>query len=222
MSLKIDRNTKTLRELTLEKMRDAILGAYFHPGDRLVERTLCEELGVSRTVVREVLRHLETEGLVESLPQQGPIVARVDKAKASQIYELRALLEGHAAAAFAQQASEEAVQALSEALAHIYEAFEQHDFKQILKQTTSFYEVLFLGANQTVAWEMVQQLNARINRLRGMTVGSKDRSKESMQEMQALFDAVKARDAQKATEAAVYHVRKAGSIAISLLVDTPE
>ncbi len=63
-SLRIDRNQKTLRELTLEKMRDAIIGQYFLPGQRLVERTLCDELGVSRTIVREVLRHLETEGLV--------------------------------------------------------------------------------------------------------------------------------------------------------------
>ncbi|MBI3145489.1 MAG: GntR family transcriptional regulator, partial [Pseudogulbenkiania sp.] len=96
-SLKIDRSVKTLRELTLEKMRDAILSAYFKPGERLVERALCEELGVSRSIVREVLRHLETEGLVESIPHQGPVVATLDADKAAQIYEIRALLEGHAA-----------------------------------------------------------------------------------------------------------------------------
>ena len=52
-SLRIDRNQRTLRELTLEKMRDAIIGQYFQPGQRLVERTLCEELGVSRTIVHD-------------------------------------------------------------------------------------------------------------------------------------------------------------------------
>ena len=101
--LKIDRNTKTLRELALEKMRDAILGRHFQPGDRLVERALCEQLGVSRTVVREVLRHLETEGLVETLPHQGPIVARLEPEQAAQIYELRAALEALAARACALQ-----------------------------------------------------------------------------------------------------------------------
>ena len=69
--LRIDRNAKTLRELTLDKLRGAIVQGYFRPGARLVERTLCDELGVSRTVVREVLRHLETEGLVEIVARQG-------------------------------------------------------------------------------------------------------------------------------------------------------
>ncbi|HEV3431849.1 MAG TPA: GntR family transcriptional regulator, partial [Paraburkholderia sp.] len=75
-SLRVERPTATLRELTLQKMRQAILDAHFAPGERLVERTLCEELGVSRSVVREVLRHLEAEGIVDTLPNQGPIVAR--------------------------------------------------------------------------------------------------------------------------------------------------
>src|SRR5215469_10859654 len=101
-SLKVERPTITLRELALQKMRTAILDARFLPGDRLVERALCEELGVSRTVVREVLRHLETEGLVESLPNQGPIVAILDIDTAAEIYEIRALLEGDAAMACAQ------------------------------------------------------------------------------------------------------------------------
>src|SRR5215813_6435109 len=101
--MRVDRSGKTLRGLALEKMRDAILDFRLRPGERLVERTLCERLGVSRTVVREVLRHLEAEGLVESIPQQGPAVARPDPARAAQIYEIRALLEADAARACAQR-----------------------------------------------------------------------------------------------------------------------
>ena len=67
-ALLIDRPAKTLRQLALEKMREAILTMKFRPGERLVERALCERLGVSRSVVREVLRHLESEGLVETIP----------------------------------------------------------------------------------------------------------------------------------------------------------
>ena len=98
-ALRIDRSAKTLRELAVERLRDAILDGQFRPGDRLVERVLCERLGVSRTVVREALRHLETEGLVDVVPQQGPAVARLDAGQATQIYEIRAMLEALAAAA---------------------------------------------------------------------------------------------------------------------------
>src|SRR5215467_4635318 len=70
--LRVDRSTKTLRERTVERLRDAILNFQFKAGERLVERSLCEKLGVSRTVVREALRQLEAEGLVENLPQHGP------------------------------------------------------------------------------------------------------------------------------------------------------
>src|SRR5215510_13767336 len=102
--LRVERSAKTLRGLVLEKMRDAILEFRLRPGERLVERTLCDRLGVSRTVVREVLRHLEAEGIVENIPHQGPAVARPDPAKAAQIYEIRALLEAEAARACAQRA----------------------------------------------------------------------------------------------------------------------
>src|SRR3954470_1766498 len=93
-SLKIDRSAKTLRELSLEKMRAAILAGHFKPGERLVERSLCEQLDVSRSIVREVLRHLEAEGLVESIAHQGPVVATLSVDQAAQVYEIRALLEG--------------------------------------------------------------------------------------------------------------------------------
>src|SRR5215831_3449579 len=102
-TLRVDRSIKTLRELTLEKLRDAILNLRFKPGERLVERHLCDQLGVSRTVVREVLRHLEAEGLVETVARQGPIVARLDPTQVAEIYELRGLLEANAARACAEK-----------------------------------------------------------------------------------------------------------------------
>lgn len=69
-SLKIDAVPVTLRELALTKVRRAIIAGYFKAGDRLVERQLTEQLGVSRSVVREVIRYLEAEGLIETLPKK--------------------------------------------------------------------------------------------------------------------------------------------------------
>jgi DNA-binding GntR family transcriptional regulator len=219
-SLKVERRTTTLRELALEKMRTAILEAHFRPGERLVERLLCEELGVSRTVVREVLRHLETEGLVDSIPNQGPIVARLDADTAAEIYEIRALLEGDAAMACAQHADEAVIALLAESITRIQQAFEAHAHQTVRELTATFYEAMFHGGGKKVSWEIVQTLNARINRLRAMTIASDDRGRQAVQEMSRILDAIRARDAQRARDAATSHVARVADIAAYLLQQT--
>jgi DNA-binding GntR family transcriptional regulator len=216
-SLKVERRNTTLRELALEKMRAAILEAHFQPGERLVERALCEGLGVSRTVVREVLRHLEAEGLVDSIPNQGPIVAVIDSETAAQIYEIRALLEGDAAMACAQHADEAVVSRLAECIGSIARAFEERDHPKVRELTTRFYEAMFQGGDRNVAWEIVQTLNARINRLRAMTIASEDRGRQAVAEMDLILDAIRCRDPRRAREAATAHVARVAVIAAQLL-----
>jgi DNA-binding GntR family transcriptional regulator len=216
-SLKVERPTMTLRELALQKMRTAILDARFLPGDRLVERALCEELGVSRTVVREVLRHLETEGLIESLPNQGPIVAILDMDTAAEIYEIRALLEGEAAMACSQHADEALVAALEDCIGKIQGAFDAQDHQAVRELTTAFYERMFIGGKKSVAWEIVQSLTARINRLRALTIASDDRGRQAVQEMRQIVAAIGARKPFDARDAATAHVRRVAEIARRLL-----
>jgi GntR family transcriptional regulator, trigonelline degradation regulator len=211
--LRVERNAKTLRELTLEKMRDGILDFRLKPGERLVERTLCERLGVSRTVVREVLRHLEAEGLVESIPQQGPAVARPDPAKAAQIYEIRAVLEAEAARACAQRTAPADVKRLGDAINRIEHAFARHDPRDVIRMTTEFYEILFACAGKSVAWDVVQSLNARINHLRAMTIATPGRDKVAIREMHRILDAIKRRDADAAYTASLEHVQSVAALA---------
>lgn len=216
-SLKIDRSAKTLRELSLEKMRDAILGGHFKPGQRLVERRLCEQLDVSRSIVREVLRHLEAEGLVETVPHHGPVVARLDANQAAQIYEIRALLEGHAARLCAENASAEAIERLDELNRQTQSAFEHNNLHQVMLRTTAFYQAMFEAAGMSVAWEVVQSLNARINRLRAMTIASPGRRNEAGQEMQRIVDALRRRDADAAQQASVAHLKRVAELAAQRL-----
>jgi len=216
-SLRVDRTAKTLRALTLEKLRSAILTQHFKPGARLIERTLCEELGVSRTVVREALRHLEAEGLVESIPQQGPVVARIDSAAAAQLYELRAALEALAARASAERASEAELERMSQSLARIEEGYARGDLPAVLEATTVFYETMFLSGGKTIAWTIVRSLNARITTLRALTIGSSGRNRQGPIEMRRILDALKRRDAAAAEIACLDHVRAAGKIALALL-----
>lgn len=216
-SLAVDRTRKTLRELTLEKMRAAIVDQYFQPGQRLVERNLCDELGVSRTVVREVLRHLETEGLVQLVREVGPVVASIDADTARQVYEMRALLEGHGAAACAERAAPEAAAHLDAIVMMIEAAFKREDFAAVLDQTNVFYREMFHAAGETLAWTMVNSLNARINRLRVITIATRARGDHAPVEMRRLVDAIRHRDAAAARQAAEQHIRTVQSLALAAL-----
>jgi DNA-binding GntR family transcriptional regulator len=220
--LRIDRNAKTLRELTLDKLRGAIVQGYFRPGARLVERTLCDELGVSRTVVREVLRHLETEGLVEIVARQGPIVARLDPAQVGEIYELRGLLEANAARACAEQSTPELVQQLRDIRKTIEDAFEKEDLPRVLDYTERFYEAMFEGAQKHVSLAVVKTLNARINRLRALTIAVPGRGGESNREMNKLLDAIERRDGDAASAASFAHIRRTAELALNALAQQDE
>lgn len=210
----VERNTKTLRQLALEKLREAILRFHFMPGDRLVERELCKQLGVSRSVVREVIRHLEAEGLVETIPNQGPAVARLDPAKVEQIYDIRSMLEAMAAATCARrQDSPRIAEILSDVIDRINQAFENRDSAAVLEQTTEFYRQLFLCSGKTVAWDIVCSLNARINHLRALTISSSTRHEEAISEMRVIQQAVRSGNDEGAAEAAQNHIASVSRIA---------
>src|SRR5712664_797102 len=88
---------QTLRHQVEHVLRQQIMSGRFAPGARLIERELCETLGVSRTSVREALRKLEAEKLVSSVPHKGPMVAVISRKEAAELYAIRGLMEGFAA-----------------------------------------------------------------------------------------------------------------------------
>lgn len=215
--LKIDQPPATLREIVQEKMRDAIIAGHFKPGERLVERPLCDQLGVSRTVIRETIRYLEAEGLVEILPNKGPIVARMGWDDARQIYEIRRMLEASAAVACAEHGTPGLHQNLKRALGELKRAFAQGAPEPLFKATTGFYRVIFEGAGHSIAWEIVQRLNGRISRLRAMTLSAADRRQSGPAHMQQICDAIVAGDPVAARAAVEAHLEDAAAVAHRLL-----
>ncbi len=217
--LRITRANVTLRELALEKMRGAILDFHFKPGERLVERKLVDELGVSRTVVREVLRHLDSEGLVQVTPNHGPSVAVIGANVAGQIYQLRAWLESMAVRELAKNPDPKAIKKLRSTLRNIEKAFKSGDHRGVVRETEEFYSVIFLNSGLTVAWDIVRNLNARINVLRAMTIGSQGRGDTGPREIQKIVDAIEAGDVDAAEAACRAHVAAAHEIALKRLAE---
>lgn len=214
---RIDLQPTTLRDVVLDRIRDAIIDGVFKPGDRLIERVLCEQLGVSRTVVRETLRYLDAEGLVEHVPHKGPVVASMSWDEARQIYDIRRKLETDAAMSCAQNMTPELEQQLRAALSEIEAASITKQPGALFKASTRFYGVIFQGAGHTIAWEVVQRLNGRISRLRIMTLTSTDREVTGPEHMRMICNAIIARDPDAALRAVERHLADAKAIAKKLL-----
>ncbi|KIC07175.1 GntR family transcriptional regulator, partial [Leisingera sp. ANG-M1] len=187
---KIEQPPQTLRDIVQERMREAIIAGQFAPGERLVERPLCDQLGVSRTVVRETIRYLEAEGLVEILPGKGPIVARLSWDDARQIYDIRQMLETAAAAECARNMTPELAAALNAALEDLQTAVADGLPGPMLAAATEFYRLIFGGAGHNVAWEITQRLNGRISRLRAVTLSTENRQKPGPAHMNDICKAI--------------------------------
>jgi DNA-binding GntR family transcriptional regulator len=203
----------TVQAQTVAKLRDAILSGVFAPGERLVESLLCERMGVSRTSIREALRRLEAERLVTILPNRGPSVAEVTWTEAEQIYEVRALLEGEAAALFAKRATAAQLKQLSDALAEFDRAVKLDNPLERLSSTERFYEVILEGCGNQIIAEILQGLVARITFLRARSMSRPGRSRLSATELRRMLDAVHKRDSKAARKAATEHIVAACSAA---------
>lgn len=218
---RIENTPQTLRDIVQDRMRAAIIEGHFAPGERLVERPLCDQLGVSRTVVRETIRFLEAEGLVEVLPNRGPIVARLDWDQAKQIYDIRRQLEGAAAAACADDCDAAFARALGQALAALRAATHDAEWTTLLRASTRFYEIIFAQAGHSVAWEIVQRLNGRISRLRTLTLSVADRPRPGIYHMTAIHDAILSGNRKAARQAVQAHIKDAAKIARQFLKEEP-
>ncbi|GHE80750.1 GntR family transcriptional regulator [Amycolatopsis deserti] len=210
-----------IREQVANILRDAIVEQRLTPGQLLVERELCAMTGASRPSVREALRQLQAEGLIESQNGKGTFVTAISTEVASQVYQVRASLEGLAARLFAENATEEDRAAFREAVEELSrETDNGADAATLLKAKSRAYEVLFRGCGNPVLHQTVATLQHRVTRLRALTLGQQGRAAKSAEEVRAIAKAVDARDGQAAELAAATHVERAAEAMLSI-AETP-
>jgi DNA-binding GntR family transcriptional regulator len=215
--LRVERKNVTLRDQVLEKLRGAILDFRFRPGQRLIERELCDRMGVSRTSVREALRHLEAEGLVRTIPNRGPVVAAVTADEARQLYEVRGALEAIAGRLFAERASDVQIEALSAAMEDLRQAYATADPRLILQTTARVYDSIFAGCGNEIIAQILRSLHARVTFLRATSLAAPSRLPHSLAEMERIFEAVRTRDLDGAYQACSEHVSRASIAALDVL-----
>jgi DNA-binding GntR family transcriptional regulator len=206
-----------IRSQVVEMLRAAITGGQFTPGQRLVEKYLCDSMGVSRPSVREALRQVESEGLIVTIPNRGPIVSRLSIRDATSIYEVRGALEALAAQLFAATASDKKVKDLELAVDELEVAYKSHNLEQIVAAKCNFYDVLLEGSGNSVLPSLLRTMNARITQLRRVSLSSPKRAAGSLREIRAVLRAIKRRDSEAAFKASLYHVKEASKVALASL-----
>jgi len=221
-SLRIQRESSTLREKAADMLRQAIIDQRFSPGTHLIERELCELLGVSRTSVREALRHLESEHLIRMVPHKGPIVASLTSQDAENIYQVRASLEGLAGELFALRATDKQIDDLRKTTRKMERVSATKKSAAILEVVERFYQIIFDGAQNPVCSQFVQSLNTRISMLRHMSLASEGRHNIMMDEVNKILDAAIARDPEKLKQACITHVDGACRAALTQLKNNEE
>jgi len=219
------RPVATLRQQVIDGLRSCISDLTFKPGDRLIERELCEMLGVSRTLVREALSQLVAEGLVQIIPHKGPIVSVMTGDEARGLYEVRAVLEALAGRQFTERATDEQRVALKDALhqlASIRNMQGQEGIMLFLKTKAQFYDVMLEGACNPVLTEMLRLVHTRVMMLRATTLSQEGRLPQSYDEIAAIVDAVLRNDADAAAAACKRHVEQAERLAVQVLVEADD
>jgi DNA-binding GntR family transcriptional regulator len=220
LSVRVERVAAPVREQVVEQLRQAILEMRLKPDQRLVERELIEQTGVSRTTIREVLRQLAAEGLVTTIPHKGTVVAAPSIERAAELYEVRAVLEGIAARQFAERATEVHMRALRRAFDGIEASARGNPNGQaMLEAKRHFYDALFEGAANGTIQSIVEGLQARVTVLRAASLSQPGRAARTVEEVRAIVEALEARDGALAETAAVSHVEHAARTVLEAMAD---
>lgn len=208
---------KPLRELVLDAIREAIINGSLKPRERLMEIQLAEELGVSRTPIREALRKLELEGFIVMLPRKGAYVADVSFKDIADVFEIRAALESLAAGLAAERITDEELEEMERHLVEKADAIARHDMTQLVEVDTKFHELVYRASRNDRLSLIINNLREQIQRYRSTSLAYPGRMKQSLEEHRAIVEAIQSRDSQLARQLALEHIENAESSMIEAI-----
>ncbi|ACV61155.1 transcriptional regulator, GntR family [Desulfofarcimen acetoxidans DSM 771] len=212
--IKLD-NYKPLREVVFESLREAIINGRLSPGERLMEIQLAEEMGVSRTPVREAIRKLELEGFVVMIPRKGAYVAGISIKDIANVFEVRAALEALAAGLAAERITEEELDELERYLVEISELRESGNLDAIVEKDTMFHDVIYRASRNERLVQIVTHLQEQIHRFRTASLARPGRTRDALDEHKKLVEAISDRDVELAQKLAREHIENAENSMIS-------
>ena len=198
-----------LREVVCEALRDAIRKGVLEPGERLMEVQLADELGISRTPVREAIRKLEQEGYVIMMPRRGTYVADVSESDIKEIFEIRSALESLATGLAARRIEQDEIEKLQNLLNEIEEYIAQGDMDKIVETDIKFHELLYQFSRNERLAAIISNLKEQLSRFRTLSMSYPGRLQETFEEHSEMVEAIADGDVSAARDAAEHHMERA-------------
>lgn len=196
----------SLRGRVFHKIREDILNGKYKQNEELREASIGEELGVSRTPVREAFRQLELEGLLKMVPNKGTYVTGITRKDVKDIYMIRSLLEGLCARLATANITSEQLGEMEENV-YLSEFYENKGhYEQMAELDNRFHEILYEACDSKMLQNQLRVFHQYVYRIRKMTLSSEKRGKASNLEHKEIMEAIKSRDAQKAEKLANLHM----------------
>ncbi len=196
----------SLRGRVFNKLREDILSGKYEDYEELKEVAIGEEMGVSRTPVREAFRQLELEGLIQIIPNKGAYVTGITEKDVKDIYMIRSLLEGLCARWATEHITEEQMEEMEE---NVYLAkfhAEKGHLEQLAELDNRFHDILYEACNSKILEHQLKDFHQYVLRVRKKTLSSANRGPRSNEEHERIMEAIKAGDASLAESLANKHI----------------
>jgi DNA-binding GntR family transcriptional regulator len=170
---------------------------------------MADEMGVSRTPVREAIRKLEMEGFVVMIPRRGTYVSNMSIKDINDVYEIRISLDTLAAGLAAERISDEELEELQRLLVQVGNAIEENDMAKVVEADIEFHDVLYRASRNERLRNIINNLREQITVIRGVSMRYPGRLKDTQEEHRRLVESIAARNVEKSQEAARIHLENA-------------
>ena len=195
-----------LRDVVFNTLRQAILTGELKPGERLMEIHLANKLGVSRTPIREAIRKLELEGLVNIIPNKGAYVTGISDKDVHDIYMIRSMLEGLCVRWATEHITQEQLEELDEIILLSEYHMDKGHSDQLTELDGRFHQILYEASQSRILDHVLSDFHKYVQLARRASVKTEERAIKSIGEHNEILNAIKAKDAEKAGDLATIHI----------------
>ena len=209
LSVKHKQSVPSVRERTYEHLKSVILSGRFRPGERLAEEHLAEELGVSRTPVREALHKLEQDGLIEPLESRGFCIPYDSLEEVEDLFDLRTVLEGYALRIICERITDEQIKMLEEMIGESDDALARGRLDEVFHWNTRFHDTLHgMVADKRRFHSLIVNIRKYVLRYRKDTLQYLEGGQRASEGHQQILLALKLKDPEICERVMRIHIRQ--------------